>query len=411
MKKVLLAVSIFAASLFGMNIVNAEEIDISEDIDTNSYIIGDRVYELNEYFLSVYDIVSATNEYARKHDGKMAPIYYLGALGEDRYLLEITGSADPETGIIPTEIIEDVEEIYPNYIMDASAINNSPLYDYIEKNLEPKIEAAVEELNKTAKEEGFESITYENETVTFTISDLTRSLADYKDSGIVELFLSTADGAKSASYTVGQTTITENLTDATNSKVISMAKKLLELLSGDGDLTYNSIANKKASATIVFEHDGFEYEGVYTVEFVYDVEKVKDEALATVAEELNKTASTYGFKSITYKDKTATFIIEDGTKSLVDYKDSGIVEYFIANVEGATKAEYTVGETTKEKELTGLTNAGVVSMAKELLQLLAGEGDLTLASVANKSVSADITFVVGGVEKVVTYTLEFTMSE
>ena len=407
MKKILLVASIFAASVFGMNIVRAEEIDLTEDIDTNTYIIGDRVYELNEYLLSVYDIVSATNEYAKKHNGKIAPIYYLGEGGNGRYLLEITGSADPKTGEIPTKEIPSIKDVYPDNMMDATAINGSPLYDYIENDLEPKIRAAVEKLNETAKEKGFESITYKNETVTFTIADLTRSLADYKDSGIVDLFLSTADGAKSASYTVGQTTITENLTEATNAKIIAMAKKLLQLLSGDGDLTYNSIANKSASATMLFEHDGYEYKGIYTVEFVYDVEKVKDAALEEVAGKLNEKASDYGFESIAYKDKTATFTIADLTRSLADYKDSGIVDYFIENVNGATKVKYTIGQTTKEKDLIGLTNASVVSMAKELLQLLAGEGDLTYNSVANKSVEVELTYMIGGEEIVVPYVLEF----
>jgi len=407
MKKLLLTLVFLCTFTFGLVSVSAEEVDLN-DVDTNTYIIGNRIYELNSYNLTIYDIVSAAAEYAVDNNGKMAPIYYLGELGEDLYLVEILGVAD-ENGSVPTKFIEDIETVYPDSVMDATSINNSPLYDYIKLDIEPQIKKAVEDLNKEAADNGFESITYKDKTVTFTIADLNKKLADYQNSGIVDIFMSIMGDANSAKYTIGTKTVEKDLTEMNFDTLVGYAYEVLALLAGDTDvLNYNSVANKEVSATVKFIYDGYEYEETYTVKFVYDTEKVMDEKLETAANELNETAEDYGFELITYKDKTATFMIADLTKKLADYKDSGIVEMFLKMIDGATKVSYKVGEVSKEKSLTNLNYDTVVGYAYELLALMAGDAEeLNYAAVANKSVEAKVTYLIGGKEEVITYTLSF----
>ena len=93
MKKTLLSLIAAGALTVGMSNVSATELNF-DDIDTNTYIIGTRVYELNKYYLTIYDVVSAATEYAVNNDGETAPIYYLGGGEGEEYLEEITGPAD-----------------------------------------------------------------------------------------------------------------------------------------------------------------------------------------------------------------------------------------------------------------------------------------------------------------------------
>jgi len=174
------------------------------------------------------------------------------------------------------------------------------------------------------------------------------------------------------------------------------------------DLVYESIANKSISADITYIVNGEEEVVTYTVEFVYDIEELKDLALEEAAKELNETATNYGFESIVYdkETKTATFTISDLTRGIADYKDSGIVDLFMLNMDGATKAVYNLG-TAKEVDLTNLTTQKVVDLAQEIMIYLADGKDLVYESIANKSISADITYIVNGEEEVVTYTVEF----
>ena len=405
MKKILLAVTLLGISLFGFVNVNAEEVNLNE-IDTNTYIIGERIYQLNSYYISIYDVVNASSEYARNNNGAIAPIYYLVETGlGEKQLIEITGPYNQETGMVPSENVE-LEEIYPDGIMDATSINGEPLYDFLKNNVEPQIKESVATLNETANDYGFSSITYANNTVTFNMNDLTKVLSGYKDSGIVELFIN-LDGATKAVYNLG-TAKEVDLTNLTTQKVVDLAQEILTYLADGKDLVYESIANKSISAEFTFEYEGYEYTDTYTVEFVYDIEELKDLALEEVAKELNETATNYGFESIVYdkETKTATFTISDLTRGIADYKNSGIVELFMLNMDGATKAVYNLG-TAKEVDLTNLTTQKVVDLAQEIMIYLADGKDLVYESIANKSISADITYVVNGEEKVVTYTVEF----
>lgn len=408
MKKILLAIVLLGTALFGFDNVLAEEVNL-DDIDTNTYIIGDRVYELNNYYLTIYDIVSATNEYAKNHNNEIAPIYYLAEEGDgEKYLLEILGSADSD-GIIPTKVIEDVEDVYEDNVIDATAINNQGLDDFIGENVEPSIEEVVEKLNETAKDYGFKSITYKDKTLTFEIDDPERDLADYKDSGIVEYALALLQCAKQIEYKLATEKV-EDLTVLNEKKVINLAKEVLTYLAGENGLTYGAVSGKSISAKITYVNQDLEYNETYKLEFKYDVDAVKDEVLENVAEELNTTAKDYGFESISY-DKTknvATFKISDLEALLEDYKDSSFISLVMANIEGATKVKYYVNNNSKEVDLTVINDAKVINLAMEILSGMAGKDtELTLGAVANKSATADVTYNVGGKEVVVKYELAF----
>jgi len=408
MKKILLGLMLFGATTFGLSNVKAEVIDLN-DIDTNTYIIGDRIYELNTFYLTVYDVVTATNEYANNHGGAIAPIYYLGETADgEKYLLEILGSAD-ENGVVPTEIFEDIAVIYPDSKMDATAINNALLDDYTMEEIEPKIIAAVEKLNETAKEYGFKGVTYKNNTVTFEIEDLAASLENYKDSGIISLFMSTLDSATKINYTLDEAKEVD-FTVLNETKITQLAKEILAYLAGDKELTYGAVANNSVTATVSFENDGKEYVETYTVEFIFDTTDA-EENLEYIIEDaalvLNETAKDYGFSSIVSKNNKVTFNVADLDRNLEDYKNSGILALIMNYSEiGATLLEYN-GE---KFDLTVINETKLIQIAKTILTDLAGE-NLTYAGVIGKSATAKVTFEAAGFELVEEFTVEFLLDE
>ena len=167
MKKVLMTLTLLC-SFFALTTVNAatkEEVNLKE-LKNDSMIIGHRIYDTN-YLLSLYDIVSASSEYAAE-TGEQAPIYVYvvdSSNADNNFMIVYTGPVQ-EDGTVPTKVIEDVEEVYPGSVIDSTAINNSPLYDYMANIIEQGIEDAAKELNKTAKDNGFESIVYDKSGLT-----------------------------------------------------------------------------------------------------------------------------------------------------------------------------------------------------------------------------------------------------
>lgn len=275
MKKILLALSILSAALLGLDTTKAAELDLNE-VDTNTYIIGDRVYELNKYFLSIYDVVSATREYANNHNNEIAPIYYVGENGDgEKYLIEITGAA--VDGVVPKET-RDLETVFPGSIMqNATAINNGPLDDFMETEIEPKIIAAVKTLNAELNNSnyGFKAITYDAETntVIFDIENYKALLINYKDSSIIELFKANIVGAESVKYTAGTENVTltkEKINKLTNDDIKGIAASIL--ISMSDDLTLGSVAGKTISAEATFvDNNGFIVNDIYNVTFKYEV--------------------------------------------------------------------------------------------------------------------------------------------
>lgn len=412
MKKILLTLSILGATVLGLTTTKAAELDLNE-VDTNTYIIGDRVYELNKYFLSIYDVVSATREYANNHDNKIAPIYYVGENGDGtKYLIEITGAA--VDGVVPTEA-RDLETVFPGSIVHATALNNSPLNDFMKTEIEPKIIAAVNTLNAELKGSnyGFKAITYDaqTKTVIFDIEDYKALLTSYKDSSIIELFKANMIGAESVKYTAGTETIVltkEQIESLTDDEIKGIAASILINMSND--LTLGSVAGKTTSAEVTFvDNNGYTVNETYNVTFKYDVETLKDKALTAVAENLNSELAShpeYGFKAITYNTSTntVTFEIQNSDALLTAYKDSGIVDLFMENLKDATKIVYTAGEeiSLNEEDIAGLDSNAVKGIAASIL--ISMSNDLTLGSVIGKSATATVTYVDGSV---ITYTINF----
>ena len=414
MKKVLLGFALSVACFLGLTTVKADMIDL-DTLDTNTYIIGERVYELNEYYISIYDVVEASAEYSRNHDGEVAPIYYLGAYEDEdgeivRYLDEVTGPLDQSTGILPTEEVE-IEEVYPGNELKVTTINNQPAYDFVAEEINPAIEKAVEKLNEN-KNSGFESITFDGKVVTFNIIDSTRLLEDYQDSGIVALFKSIVSQGKSVTYKANGKTVTKSLVNITEDQIIAYAFELLSILAGEDAevLDYESVANKEVTAKVTFENDGLVQTADYTIKFVGDVDKIKDAFLNTKVEELNKVEDD-GFLSIEYdaEENVATFNIENPEYMLEDYRNSGIVGYFKTLFANAVKATYTIdGVESDEINLVNVTEDRLIALAFEVLSALSNEAEvLNYGSVAGRTVTATIVYNFNGKEVPVNYTVTF----
>ncbi len=285
-------------------------------------------------------------------------------------------------------------------------------YNYIKSAIiDPAIKAKVESLNSNAASYGFDKITYENHTATFYIDDPSRSLAAYKDSGIVELikeFVNGNYGAVSVAYGNNGPIDVKGLED---DDIISLAAEVLKEMAGDVEvLNYASVANKSMNAVVTYiDEDGNTYTETYTLTFVYDFVTEKEEILTNAAAELDSTVKEnedYGFRGVTFVNNVLTFDIADPEVLLAKFKDSGIVELFKDNYAGAIKVEYTTENGGNTITLTGSeTDEDIEGFALEVLKAMVGDGDLTLGSVAGKTATATVTYADGSIA---TYTLTFT---
>ncbi len=408
MKKVLLGLTVLSATVFGLSTTNAAVLNL-EDINTtgtttNAYIVGNRVYDLNTYVLTVRDITEASAEYAVSNGGAVAPVYYLYDSNDGLKMVEIVGKYDESIDNIPTEEV-DVNTKYVNgRILGVTRLNDEVLTE--EQSIENEVIAAVENLNATATNYGFKSITYNSGVVTFDIEDPERELKEYAQSGIVDLFINAMKDGSSVTYTLGDRTITKDLASLTTSDVMMLAKEILVYLSNDGDLKLGSVAGKDVSATVTFVDGSTE---TYTVKFAMDYIAMKDQAISNSVATLNTTAKDYGFESISYntENKTVSFVIANPDRDLKDYAQSGIVDLFMQYIDGAKTVTYNLGGTTKTIDATNLTSSQVVSLAKEILVYLSSDGNLKLGSVAGKNISAEVTYMDNSTA---TYKVEFAKS-
>jgi len=415
MKKVLMTLTLAFVAFFSMITVDAaikEEVNLKE-LKNDSMIIGNRIYDTN-YLLSLYDIVAASSEYAAE-TGMQAPIYVYvvdSSNADNNFIIQYTGPVK-EDGTVPMLIIEDVEEVYPDSKIDATAINNSPVYNFVEEFIEPEIAWSAERLNDEADYYGFHSIKYDakTNTGTFTIDDLNRDLAGYQESAVISYFLTVAQYAESITYTIDGEEVTVLAKDLDTTKVIEIAYALLSDLAGDAkELTYGSVANRSTSAKVKFVYDGFEYNETFTLSFVYNAEEDKDIELEKYVEVLNIEAIQNGFSAITYdKDtNTGTFKIATLDAKLSDYQDSGIIGYFLAFIQGAESITYKLGGEDVTVLTKDLDTTKVIELAYALLADLAGDGkELTYGAVAEKSASATVVYNVNGEKKESTYTVAF----
>ena len=296
-------------------------------------------------------------------------------------------------------------------------------------DIDAHVLSAIEKLNETGEDEdGFSSITYKDKTATFNISDPSKKLADYKNAALdaIKAFVS-ANNAVSVTYNKKETKLTEGTLDDV---VTKLAAEVLRDMAGAKDssietssLNYASVANKSAQATVKYvDEDGNTVNVTYTLKFVYDFKKEKNEVLTDVAKKLDKTikkeeSKKYGFKSVTYSNEKLTFDISDLTAKLATFADSGIVELFKKNYIGATKVELKMDNRTKTIEIDNqdLDDATIKKYAAQVLLFMNDQNgedleaenakNLTLENVAGKSVTAEVTYADGKTK--VTYTLEF----
>ncbi len=427
-KKLLISAACLGLSLFGLSNVSAKEVSLATGetaTGNNIYIVGSWVFQLNSYGINGKDIAYASGQYAARTGKKDTPVYYI--VGGSVLEYDSKGAS-----AVPKQL-GTVAEVFPGSKINASGLNGEEYDDEYFKKVEPEIIKEVDKLNENADTDGFYSVTYENGTLTFNIKDSSKSLAEYgSKSSIVEFvkkIVSEEYGFEQIKYTL-DTEITktkENLkTDTSDAEIKKLAKEVLEYLAKQNDseyktLNYASVANQEISATVTYkDKNQEEYNVTYTLKFVYDFETEKDKALNSVAEKLNETVQealkgtekNYGFKGVTYEDGKVTFDILDPSASLSTFAESDIVSLFKTNYSGATKIVYSMnGKEAKTITINKeLDETEIKKYAGEVLKYMSEDDDaeakdLSVGSVANKSVTAIVTYV-DGTE--VTYTLSFT---
>ncbi len=158
-----------------------------------------------------------------------------------------------------------------------------------------------------------------------------------------------------------------------------------------------------------------------------EFEQTKDNSLEAAAKELTgkleaPEAEDYGFSDVEYnkEDNTLTFTVEDGTKDIADFADSGIVDIFKEYVGNATEVTYTANGKEYTVDLTKLAEIedeteyedAVVNMAKDLIKAMLNEGeDYTLESLVDKVANAVFTYENNGSTYQFEYVLNFVRGE
>lgn len=414
MKKWLLTLVCLGVASTALTTVDAKELPLTgtSTVEYNNvYIVGNWVFQLNKYGANGRDLSDAASKYALLKETRDVPIYYI--VGGTVYQFENKGTAAPKA-------LGKVADVFTGSKINALGLNETEYDDLVLEEVEPEIKKQMDELAKKATENGFESITYENNTATFTISDPSKMLAGYKDQVLetIKTFVSTEGfGLVSAKYR--DTTYTaDQLKQETN--ITELAKKVLKNMAGENTiLDYASVANKTDSIVVTYKDEkNNTYEVTYTLKFVYNFKEEKNEALENAAETLTETINKgekdkLGFSSVTFENGTVTFEVYNLQAKLVDFANSGIVDLFLKNYAGARTVQYTVdGKTSDLINLTeeNLDKNAVIKLAADVLKFMAGKeesfdaGNLTVQDVANKTAVATVTFADGSNA---TYTLTF----
>ena len=419
MKKLLLSLVGVSALFLGTKAVNAANINI-DDIDTNTYIVGERVYELNDYDFSIYDVVVAANEYSRNHSGAMAPIYFLGQNKDGSKYIDVILGAINDQGEVPTER-KEVEEVFADMLMNATAINNSDLLDIIEDyiglNVEPKIVAALSGLELP----GFGEVTYDSEThtVTFKINDGARSLTS-SVKGVTDAFkqfVASLDADVKITYNYeGETGDFRALVNGEdNSELRKLAKKVAEALEADDEFSLASLVGKTADVVVTFENEEVPTAEKFVVKFDFteavQVEQTivdADARLEALADSLENHA---GFGEVTYEDKKATLKVADTSKKVTEAAQyvMDALEAFVNDIPEGVDVTYTLNG--HEYDVKNLTEEEVKTIAKTLLKEAGADKNYTLGSLVGKTLTATLTYSNGEVGESIDYTIEFKKTD
>ncbi len=419
-----------------------EEVEAKNPTAQDVYIIGDYAFTskhsvtsqdimLSAKSINISSIANNTSLANRTNKGdvyKEMLMQHLNRTMDANGKYSAWSIVNPKIGTADKKI--DNNKTLSIHFIDYELVND------VTADVEDQLKKDAEELNKPdeLKKYGFNSITYENNTLTFDIADINKGLVDYKDSGIVKMFkdiVSGNYGFTSITYTgvseEGQPTTktAEDLKSATDDDIIKLAADvLLGLVTKEGGqantLTYLDVANKSTTAKVVYTDEYGTHEVTYTLKFTYDIEEEKDKDLTNAASTLNNNAITYGFKSIRYANKTATFEISDTQKPLAEFAKSGILDMFKQYIAGATKIEYTIGD--KKVTIEEINAEDGVKYAAQLLCLMANNGtedtcktdegiltaaQLKLGDVAGKNATANFTYTIGSETQTIPYILDF----
>ncbi len=405
MKKLMMfGIALISAIMLSTINVNAEEIDLNtfngvgdaQGLGVNFMIVGHRIFELNVYPISTRDITLAQREYSIKHQNEAAPVYFLvGSGAGSRTLYKETGFFDVEQGMAPREQV-DLTEAFASGKLNATVIDRDTLGEdeFVEANLKPNIEEGINELAKTAEQDGFLKITLDGENMVFEIADPSKTLISYKAKLLQEFVkeFNKVNGIKSVSF--NDKTVPLEAGQMDEGKALELAKAVLQSMGIKvaENPTYLDIAGKSVIATVECEVEGTTYTATYTLSFVYDVVAVKDAALTKAAQTLNTQGQDHGFSSIVYDagTKTATFTISDLSKTLAEFATTDIIQLFQENMKGAVKVEYADG--TSDTLTDELLDTQIKGFAKKALQIMARDTKYNLASVANTETYAIITY-------------------
>ena len=164
MKKIILSIITF---IFCISITNASSININ-DIDTNTYIIGYQVFELNNYDISIYDVSKAIAEYTSINNVSESdlPIYFYSKDKNGYKKIEqIIGGINGKTKV-PVKAFKNISDVFINNTLEVTTINGNKLNTSI--NIDSIINDLVKELNK---QNGFSNVSFSNNTFKVTITD------------------------------------------------------------------------------------------------------------------------------------------------------------------------------------------------------------------------------------------------
>lgn len=448
MKKTLLAALILSGATFiGFNRVDAKEnfdltqknykLSTGESVKYfgNSMIIGERIYTLDSFHLSVDEVRKAVDAYRDKFD-KKTPIYYLAGDGKKiNILYEITGGYGSGKSLQMKKV--DISKVFKDNKMPiVTAINEVPLdsSDIIKKD-EQAMTTSASNINSKLKNNqyGVEKIAFKNKTLTVTISDLDKPIKDIKQVILDEAnsFLENKNVKGIKSITFNKKTI--NFNNLNLEEIEKFAEEVLTALSVNKkaakDLVYRDVANKSITLNINYYSDGLDLgTEKYTLKFAYDEKKIvaeKEQALTEFISDTfqNGNLETYGFSEVKYENNTLSFAVKTGTNDVATLHGSGIINMFLENYKDAKQIIYTVGkETTTIDVPANVTSANVEEWAIQLLEKMSGkkanlqaartistvETGIKLSDLIGKKATARVIFEVNGEKSEQSYTLEFT---
>ena len=284
MKKKILSVVLIVTCFLSIKEFNASEIvnvNLNE-IDTNTFIIGNRVFEMNSYLVSIYDVVEAADEYRALNDSK-APIYVLQEGPSGKYLIEYTGSITYVNGKInvPTKKITNLNtysdgKVFFNGTVKVTEVNGK-VVETTEKALDALITNKDTEINNTVTKlntslnnlatNGISSFNYNstNNTLTAIVANEDALLVDYISLG--NELLNHLENTKQISYTLSGVKKTIQTSNLTSGQIISLAHEFLSDMAINDSLTLGSVLNQSKTLTVTYQLSGKTKDKNYILRF------------------------------------------------------------------------------------------------------------------------------------------------